>query len=61
MNKDQVKGAVKEVAGKVQAGVGKATGSVSQQVKGKVLESEGRRQTLVGDVKEVVKDASRKP
>lgn len=61
MNTDQVKGAVKEVAGKVQAQVGKATGSVSQQVKGKVLESEGRSQTLVGDVKEVVKDANRKP
>ena len=61
MNKDQVKGAVKEVAGKVQAEVGKATGSVSQQVKGKVLESEGRSQTLAGDVKEVVKDVTRKP
>ena len=61
MNKDQVKGAVKEVAGKVQAEVGKATGSVSQQVKGKVLEAEGRSQTLAGDVKEVVKDVTRKP
>ena len=61
MNTDQVKGAVKEVAGKVQAEVGKATGSLSQQVKGKALESEGRSQTLVGDVKEVVKDATRKP
>ena len=61
MNKDQVKGAVKEMAGKVQAEVGKATGSLSQQVKGKVLESEGRSQPLAGDVKEVVKDATRKP
>ena len=61
MNKDQVKGAVKEVAGKVQAEVGKATGSLSQQVKGKVLESEGRSQKLAGDVKEVVKDVTRKP
>ena len=61
MNKDQVKGAVKEVAGKVQAEVGKATGSLSQQVKGKVLESEGRSQALAGDVKEVVKDVTRKP
>ena len=60
MNKDQVKGAVKEMAGKVQAEVGKATGSLSQQVKGKVLESEGRSQTLAGDVRELVKDVSRK-
>ena len=34
MNKDQVKGTAKDVAGKVQQKVGEATGSVSQQVKG---------------------------
>ena len=61
MNKDQVKGAVKEAAGKLQAEVGKATNSLSQQIKGKMLESKGRSQTLAGDVKEVVKDATRKP
>ena len=61
MNKDQVKGAVKEAAGKVQAEVGKVTGNATQQVKGAVREAEGRAQKMVGDVKAIVKDAHRKP
>jgi uncharacterized protein YjbJ (UPF0337 family) len=61
MNKDQVKGTAKEVAGKVQAGVGKAVGSTEQQVKGHLREAEGKAQHAVGDVKEVVKDATHKP
>ena len=34
MNKDQVKGAVKEVTGKVQTKAGEAMGSNKQQAKG---------------------------
>ena len=34
MNKDQVKGATKEVAGKVQEAAGKLVGSKEQQAKG---------------------------
>ena len=56
MNKDQVKGAVKEVAGKVQAEVGKVMGNSGQQVKGVVREAEGKTQRIVGNVKEIVKD-----
>jgi uncharacterized protein YjbJ (UPF0337 family) len=61
MNKDQVKGSAKEVAGKVQAQVGKVVGSPEQQVKGHVREAEGKTQHVVGDVKELVKDAASKP
>ena len=61
MNKDQVKGTVKEVAGKVQAQVGKAVGSTEQQVKGHIREAEGRAQHVVGDAKKLVKDATHKP
>jgi len=60
MNKDQVKGAVKEVAGKVQAKTGEIVGSTNQQVKGLVKEAEGKMQKKVGDVEEVLKDADHK-
>lgn len=60
MNKDQVKGAVKEVAGKVQAKTGKIVGSTNQQVKGLVKEAEGKMQKKVGDVEEIRKDADHK-
>ncbi len=58
MNKDQIKGSVKEVAGKVQSGVGKATGSTEHQVKGTLREAEGKVQKTTGDVRESVEDAA---
>ena len=61
MNKDQVKGAVKEAAGKVQTQLGKLTGNTEQKVKGKVLTAEGKSQQVLGDAKELVKDMVRKP
>jgi uncharacterized protein YjbJ (UPF0337 family) len=60
MNKDQVAGKAKEVAGKVQQAVGETTGSASQQIKGGAKQVEGKVQKGVGDVKEAVKDADRK-
>ena len=48
MNKDQVKGAVKEVAGKVPAKTGEIVGSTNQQVKELVKEAEGKMQKNVG-------------
>jgi uncharacterized protein YjbJ (UPF0337 family) len=56
MNKDQVKGTAKEVAGKVQEKAGEVTGSTTQQVKGLAKEVEGKTQKKVGDAKEVLKD-----
>ena len=58
MNKDQVKGAVKEAAGKVQKETGKLTGSVSQQIKGQAREVEGAVQKNVGDARAAAKDAA---
>ena len=60
MNKDQVKGSIKDVAGKVQEKTGAVIGSTDQQVKGIAKQVEGKTQKAVGDVKEVLKDAGRK-
>ncbi|MGV8804912.1 MAG: CsbD family protein [Polaromonas sp.] len=57
MNKDQVKGALKEAAGKVQSKAGEIVGSTEQQAKGLVKQAEGKTQKNVGDAKEVLKDA----
>ncbi|WP_457424483.1 CsbD family protein [Roseateles sp. P5_E7] len=56
MNSDQVKGSVKDVAGKVQRKVGEAIGSTDQQVKGAATQIEGKAQKAVGNVKEAFKD-----
>lgn len=57
MNKDQVKGTMKEAAGKVQEKAGQAMGSPEQQAKGMAKQVEGQVQKRAGDVKEAVKDA----
>ncbi len=51
MNKDQVKGAANEAAGKVQKNVGKATSNGTQQVKGAVREVAGKVQKKYGNAK----------
>lgn len=61
MNKDQVKGAVKEAAGKLQAKVGDVTGNVGQQIKGLSKEAAGKIQRTLGNAKEAVKDAYKRP
>jgi uncharacterized protein YjbJ (UPF0337 family) len=54
MNKDQVKGSVKDAAGKVQEKVGQSTGDKDQEAKGLNKQVEGKTQKTVGDVKDVV-------
>jgi uncharacterized protein YjbJ (UPF0337 family) len=61
MNKDQVKGATKDAAGKVQQKTGEVIGSTEQQAKGLAKQVEGKTQKNYGDAKEVIKDANRKP
>jgi uncharacterized protein YjbJ (UPF0337 family) len=56
MNKDQVKGTAKDVAGKVQEGAGKVMGDREQEAKGLAKQVEGKTQKKVGDAKENVKD-----
>jgi uncharacterized protein YjbJ (UPF0337 family) len=60
MNKDQVKGAAKEVAGKVQQQAGKLTGSEEHEAKGIGKQVEGKVQKNVGNAEEVVKDTLKK-
>lgn len=57
MNTDQVKGAIKQGAGKIQEKAGQATGSTEHQAKGLAKQVEGKVQKNYGDAKENVKDA----
>ena len=57
MNKDQVKGAVKEAAGKVQAKAGDVIDSHEQRAKGLAREVEGKAQKTYGNAKESIKNA----
>jgi len=55
MNTDQVKGTAKDIAGKVQEGVGKAVDSKEQQAKGLEKQVEGKGQKTLGDAKDIIK------
>ncbi len=55
MNKDQVKGGAKDLAGKAQQQAGKMTGSKEQQAKGLAKQASGKVQKNVGDAKEAAK------
>ena len=59
MNSDQMKGGIKEAAGKVQRKTGEAINSPEQQAKGLAREVEGKAQKNYGDMKEDVKDAAK--
>lgn len=59
MNKDQVKGAAKDLGGKIQEEAGKLVGNKSQEIKGLAKQVEGKVQKGVGDMKQAVKDASK--
>ncbi len=58
MNKDQIKGSAKDLAGKIQEKAGKAVGSTEQQVKGLSKQVEGKVQKGFGDAKEEVKKST---
>lgn len=60
MNKDQVKGTAKDVAGKVQRKTGEAIDSKEQQAKGLEKQAEGKAQKKVGDAKEAMKNFGRR-
>jgi uncharacterized protein YjbJ (UPF0337 family) len=57
MNKDQVTGKVKEIAGKVQAEAGKFVGNSRQERKGHKLQVDGKTQETLGNAKALVNDA----
>jgi uncharacterized protein YjbJ (UPF0337 family) len=58
MNKDQVKGTMKDIAGKAQEKAGELTGSEKQQIKGLKNQVEGKIQKGVGDIKDAFDKAS---
>jgi uncharacterized protein YjbJ (UPF0337 family) len=59
MNKNQIKGAVKDIAGKVQEEAGELAGSKEQQAKGLNKQISGKAEKAYGDVKEAIKDATK--
>jgi uncharacterized protein YjbJ (UPF0337 family) len=59
MNKQQVKGRIKEAAGEVQEQAGKLGGSKEQELKGHAREQAGKAQKTAGDLKENLKDVLR--
>lgn len=61
INKDQVKGRVKEAEGKVKEAAGKLVGNEKLEAKGKVQQILGKAQAKFGDVKQDIKDAAKKP
>lgn len=61
MNKNQVKGVLKDIAGKVQEKAGQVVGSKEQQVKGLGKQISGKAEKKLGDAKEVIKDSNQHP
>ena len=55
MNKDQVKGTAKAIAGKIEKAAGRATGSREHEAKGLGKQVAGKAQKKYGDAKEAVK------
>ena len=59
MNEEQVRGIVKDFAGKVQEEAGILVGNKEQQVKGLGKQISGKAEKIYGDAKEAVKDANK--
>jgi uncharacterized protein YjbJ (UPF0337 family) len=57
MNKDQVNGKAKELAGKVQEKAGKLVGSKEQEAKGLSKQVSGKVQKKVGDVEKLIENS----
>lgn len=53
MNRDQAKGHMKDIGGKLRQKVGKLTGNRSEQAKGAAKRAEGKVQKAAGDLKSV--------
>lgn len=58
MNKNQVRGTTKDIAGKIQEGAGKLVHSKEQQAKGLKKQVDGKSEKMLGDVKEAVKKST---
>jgi uncharacterized protein YjbJ (UPF0337 family) len=56
VNKNQVKGTAKDIAGKLQQQAGKLVGSSKQQTKGLAKQISGKLQKGVGDATEAIEN-----
>lgn len=54
MNKDQVKGAVKEIKGGAKETLGKITNNPATEIEGKIEKNIGKTQRKLGDAKEFI-------
>ncbi len=59
MNKDTIKGSIKEAAGKVQKEFGKAVDSPKHIVEGGAKEAEGKGQKAAGHIKDAIKTVTK--
>lgn len=59
VNRNQVKGTLKDVGGKIQEEAGKLVGSTPQQIKGLQHQAEGKAQKRAGNLQEIVSDANK--
>ena len=59
MNRDQVEGTAKDIAGKVQRKVGEVTGNTNQQIKGGAKQVEGKVQRGMGDAEQAADRANK--
>ena len=55
MDREHVKGGVKDAKGKVKEAAGKATGDRETEARGKADQTEGRFRKAVGDVKDALR------
>jgi len=60
VNKDQIRGRVKQAKGNIKEAAGKLLGNEKLRAKGKVQKILGKAQAKFGDVKQNVKDAAKK-
>ena len=57
MDKDRVKGAINDAAGRAKRQVGEWTGNTDAQVEGAAQQIKGKTQKVVGQVKDAARDA----
>ena len=58
MNEDRIAGTARNIGGKVEEGVGRATGDIKEQVQGKLDETAGAAEDLYGQTAEVARDTA---
>ncbi|MGO8934249.1 MAG: CsbD family protein [Terracidiphilus sp.] len=57
MDKDRVKGAINDAAGRAKRQVGEWTGNTDAQVEGAAQQIKGKAQKVVGNAKDMARDA----